>query len=110
MTPLTMGDASRVERATGLFVSGNYFAALACVLRPAGCCAGRSATPGGEPVVVISYDYWQTRFGGAPSAIGSPIRINGETLVVVGVAPRRFQGTTLGLAFDMWLPATMAGT
>ena len=111
MAPLTIGDASRVERATGLFVSGNYFDDLG--LRPA---AGRfltpeeAATPGGEPVVVISYDYWQSRFGGAPSAIGQPLKINGETLVVVGVTPRRFQGTVLGLAFDMWVPATMAST
>ena len=56
MAPLTIGDASRVERATGLFVSGNYFVDLG--LRAA---AGRlltpeeAATPGGEPVVVISY-------------------------------------------------------
>ena len=111
MAPLTIGDASRVERATGLFVSGNYFDDLG--LRAA---AGRfltpeeAATPGGEPVVVISYDYWQSRFGGAPSAIGQPLKINGETLVVVGVTPRRFQGTVLGLAFDMWVPATMAST
>lgn len=109
MTPLTVGDASRVERVTGLFVSGNYFPALN--LRPA---AGRLlspedvATPGSQAVVVISHDYWQTRFGGTPSAIGATIRVNGNALTVVGVAPRRFQGTTLGLALDMWLPATMA--
>ena len=111
MAPLTIGEVSKVERATGLFVSGNYFDDLG--LRAA---AGRfltpeeAATPGGEPVVVISYDYWQSRFAGAPSAIGQPLKINGETLVVVGVAPKRFQGTVLGLAFDMWVPATMAST
>ena len=109
MVPLTIGDPSRVERATGQLVSGNYFAVLG--LRPA---AGRLlepadvAAPGRQPVVVVSYDYWQSRLGGGAEAIGAPIRVNGESLTVVGVAPRRFQGTTLGLAFDMWLPATMA--
>ena len=109
MAPLTIGDASRVERASGLFVSGNYFESLN--LRPP---VGRLltpedvTTPGSRPVVVISHDYWQTRFGRSTSAIGAPLRINGEVLTVVGVAPERFQGTTLGLAFDMWLPATMA--
>ena len=98
-----------VSRATGLLVSGNYFSSLA--LTPA---AGRllqaddAATPGGRPVAVISYGYWQARFGGVPSAIGETIRINDVPFTVVGVAPRRFQGTTLGLAFDVWLPATMA--
>lgn len=109
MSPLSFGAAPDVSRVTGLFVSGNYFTSLS--LTPA---AGRllepgdAATPGARPVVVVSYDFWQSRLGGAPSAIGQPLRINDELLTVVGVAPRRFQGTTLGLAFDMWLPATMA--
>jgi predicted permease len=110
-TPLTVGDAPAVERATALFVSGNYFEALA--LRPA---AGRllspvdAEAPGRLPVAVISHDYWQTRYGGARTAIGSTIHANGQTLEIVGVAPPRFQGTTLGLAFDVWIPATMAST
>ncbi len=57
---------------------------------------------------MIAHDYWRTHFGAAPSAIGSRLRINGQSIVIVGVAPPRFQGTTLGLAFDLWLPATMA--
>lgn len=111
MASLTIGDTSRVERATGLFVSGNYFGDLG--LRPA---AGRfltpqeASTPGGEPVVVISYDYGQTRFDGASTAVGQTIKVNGEPLVIVGVTPKRFQGTTLGLVVDMWVPATMAST
>lgn len=109
MAPLTIGAASRVERATGLFVSGNYFSSL-----DLDAAAGRLltiedvATPGSAPVVVVSYAYWQTRFGGAASAIGTAIRVNDEAFSVVGVTPERFQGTTLGLAFDLWLPATMA--
>ena len=102
---------AEVERAAGLFVSGNYFEALA--LRPA---AGRllapedAGAPGRQPVAVISYDYWQTHFGAARTAVGSTIRVNGQALEIVGVAPPRFQGTTLGLAFDLWIPATMAST
>ncbi len=59
---------------------------------------------------MISHDYWQTHYGAARTAVGSTIRVNGQALEIVGVAPARFQGTTLGLAFDLWLPATMAGT
>ena len=67
--PLTVGDAPAVERAAGLFVSGNYFEALA--QRPA---AGRllspadAGAPGRQPVAVISHDYWQTRYGAARAA------------------------------------------
>jgi predicted permease len=109
MTPLTVGVAPQISRAAGLFVSGGYFRSLG--LKAA---AGRllddddASVPGERPVVVISYDYWQSRFGGSASAIGSALTINDVAFTIAGVAPRRFQGTTLGLAFDMWLPATMA--
>lgn len=109
MVPLYVGDPGRVERTYGQLVSGNYFNALG--LTPT---LGRFVRPdeaeraGGEPVAVISYALWQSRLGGARDAIGHPIRVNGRELIVIGVAPKRFQGTILGLSFDMWVPATMA--
>ena len=39
---------------------------------------------------------------------GQTIRVNDRDLAVVGVAPQGFQGTTLGLDFSLWVPATMA--
>jgi predicted permease len=109
MVPFNVGEAERTERTYGLLVSGNYFSALG--LRPA---LGRfmrpeeAATPGGEPVVVISHDYWQTRFAGATSALGQTVRINDRYLTIIGVTPRGFQGTVLGLTFDLFVPATLA--
>ncbi len=109
-TPVTVGEVPQVERATALLVSGNYFDALQQAPAAGRLLATSDArVPGREPVAVIAHDYWRTHFGAAPSAIGSRLRINGQTVVIVGVAPPRFQGTTLGLAFDLWLPATMAG-
>jgi putative ABC transport system permease protein len=109
MTPVYVGDTGRTERAYGLLVSDNYFAALG--LRPA---LGRFplpdevARPGGAPVLVISSEYWQTRFHGAATAVGQTERINGRTLTIVGVAPRGFVGTVAPLTFDLFLPATLA--
>jgi predicted permease len=57
---------------------------------------------------VISYDYWHAHFAGSMAAIGRTLYVNDAPFTIVGVAPRRFQGTTLGLAFDLWIPATMA--
>ena len=111
LVPLYVGEPSHVERSNGLMVSGNYFDALH--LSPA---AGRFFRPdeahaaGRAPVVVISHDYWQTRFGGAPDAVGQRIRINATDLTIVGVAPRGFRGTVMRLSFDVWLPATMMPT
>ena len=108
IAPFNVGS-DRVERTFGLLVSGNYFSSLG--LRPA---VGRLLTTddvrraGGESVVVVSHGFWRTRLGGDAAAPGRTIRVNGRLLTVVGVAPERFQGTVLGLNFDLWLPATLA--
>lgn len=109
MIPLYVGERGSVERSNGLLVSDNYFLSLGLV--PA---LGRFpradevAQPGGAAVAVISHDYWQTRFGGSPGALGRAVRVNGVPLSIIGVAPRRFKGTVMRLAFDFWIPATMA--
>ncbi len=109
MAPLNVGESGRTERTFALLVSGNYFPALG--LQPA---AGRfirpdeAAVAGAEPIVVLSHDYWQTRFGGSAGAIGQTLRVNDNHLTIVGVAPEGFQGTVMGLQFDLWVPATLA--
>jgi predicted permease len=109
MIPLYVGERGRVERSTGLFVSDNYFSSLG--LTPA---LGRFLRaeevdePGTAPVVVISHEYWQTRFDGAASALGRHLRVNGADVTIIGVAPRGFKGTVLMLTFDLWIPATLA--
>jgi putative ABC transport system permease protein len=109
MVPLYLGESGRVERAYGLLVSGNYFSALG--LRPA---LGRFFTPedlahpGDPPFVVISHELWQARFQGSPDALGRSLRVNGREIAVIGVAPRGFHGTMPRLAFDLYLPATLA--
>ena len=109
MVPFNLGEASRTERTFGLLVSGNYFSALG--LRPA---MGRFLRPdevseaGREPVVVVSFDFWQTRLASAPDVIGRRLRVNGHDLTIVGVTPEGFQGTVIGLQFDLWVPATLA--
>ena len=109
IVPLYVGERGRVERSTGLLVSDNYFSSLG--LTPAlgrFLRADEVAKPGTAPVVVISHEYWQTRFGGSASALGRHLRVNGADLTIVGVAPRGFIGTVLMLTFDLWVPATLA--
>ncbi len=107
--PFNVGEMGQTERTFGQLVSGNYFSALG--LKPA---IGRfirpedAERPGTEPVIVISYDYWQMRFRGAPGAVGQKVRVNERNLMVIGVAPKEFQGTMLPLKFELWAPATLA--
>lgn len=111
MLPLNIGEAGRTERGYAQFVSENYFTALG--LTPA---LGRFprpdevATPGGAAIVVISHDYWQARMGGVADVIGRSVRLNDHDVAIVGVTPVGFQGTILGLQFDLFLPATLAPT
>lgn len=96
--------------ATGVLVSGSYFPVLG--LRPA---AGRLLTPdddrtiGGHFVAVLAYSYWETQHGLNPAIIGDVITVNGQSMTVVGVAPKDFEGTTLGDRPRVFVPITMRG-
>jgi len=46
--------------------------------------------PGAAQTVVLTYPYWQQRFGGASSVIGSSITVGGVPREIIGVLPRRF--------------------
>ncbi len=89
-------------------VSGSYFpvlgvnAALGRVLTDTD-----DQTPGGHPVAVVSYPFWQQRMGGDPSAVGKTVTIDETTYNIIGVAPSEFFGTTVGSAPDMWVPLAM---
>lgn len=58
------------------------------------------ARPGAAPVAVLSYKFWQRRFGGEPSVLGRSLELNGISRTVIGVMPPRF----LWRGADVWLP------
>jgi putative ABC transport system permease protein len=58
-----------------------------------------------EPWVVLSYDWWSTRWGGDPSVIGRSIRIGRGLVRVIAVAAPEFRGTRPGERIEAWLPA-----
>lgn len=109
MAPFSVGERGASERTYGLLVSGNYFDALG--LRPQhGRLIGTSDTArdGGEPVVVIGDAFWRGRLAGDPTAVGRTLHVNDRDLTIIGIAPPKFQGTVLGLSFDLFVPATAA--
>jgi predicted permease len=94
----------------GLVVSGSYFPVLG--LTPA---LGRLFTPdddktvGTHFLVVLSHDYWRTRFAMSPAVLNETLVVNGQAMTIIGVAPRGFTGTTLGDNPDVFVPLTMRG-
>jgi hypothetical protein len=59
------------------------------------------------PQVVISYDYWQRRFGGRPDVAGTPITIRQRIFTIIGVAPPSFFGESVGKRPEVWAPLTL---
>ena len=59
-------------------------------------------SPGAPQTVLLSYAYWQQKFGGASSVIGRPITVDGKTRQIIGVLPRGFHFLDLpDAAWDM---------
>ena len=95
----------------GMLVSGSYFSTLG--LNPAlGRLIGRDddRVVGQEFVAVLSYRYWQNDLGSDPNVVGQQIIINGQSMTVIGVAPKGFEGTTLGIEPMVYVPITMQPT
>ncbi len=103
-----LAQGGAVHYANGIWVSGDYFKTLG--LRPA---AGRLLTASDDQrgcagAVVLSYGFWQDRYGGAPSAIGSTLSLRAHPFEVVGVAAPGFFGMDVGSKFDVAIPIRAA--
>ena len=61
--------------------------------------------PDGAAVVVLGYAFWQSEFGGSPAILGKTVRIGTAPYVVIGVAPRNFNGVER-TNVDVYLPIT----
>jgi macrolide transport system ATP-binding/permease protein len=108
IAPLSVSYNGVNERLWGYEVTGNYFETLGV-----GAAVGRvittddDVTPGAHPVTVLSYKYWQSRFGGDPEILDKNIIVNGRSFTVIGVAPRGFYGTEIISAPEFWFPMAM---
>jgi predicted permease len=106
---LYLGDSEREARAFAEYVSENFFHTLEVRPQLGRFFARDEATkPGAAPIVVISDEFWRHYFKGVLNVIGQPLKLNGHTFTVIGVAPRGFRGAMNNLAFDLWVPLTMA--
>jgi putative ABC transport system permease protein len=102
-----IGAGGEVQRASGLFVSGRFFDVVG-----AHPWIGRTFTDdddrrgGGSdgPVAVLGYAFWHDRYNASPAAIGSTLRVEGQSFTIVGVTPPGFFGLEVGKSFDVAIP------
>src|SRR6266568_2938523 len=103
------GSISGEEQLFALLVSGDYFGVLG-----GRCALGRlflpeeDRTPGAHPVVVLSHQFWQRRFGSDPTLVGKTLTLYGRPFTVVGITAPAFIGT-LPVVPDAWIPSMMQG-
>ena len=101
---------NQAENEDAEIVSGNYFQLLG--LRPT---IGRLFTQmddsakNADPVAVLSYGYWKSRFAGARDIVGQSVLINGHPFAIVGVAPQNFDSAIGGYRPGIFVPISMVG-
>ncbi|MGH9343572.1 MAG: ADOP family duplicated permease [Terriglobia bacterium] len=106
--PLATSIEGKPGLAAGQLVSGSFFQTLGVKAS-----IGRTFTseedrvPGGDPVAVISYDYWKRQFALNLSAVGKSLVLNGTPFTIIGVTPPGFFGVTVGDSPDIWIPLMM---
>jgi predicted permease len=101
---MNVSAGGRVEVASGQAVSGNYYEGLGV-----GALVGRTITDddraAAQPVAVLSYRYWQRRFGGDPTVVGRQINLNNVAFSIVGITPEGFDGAmNIGTSPDVSIP------
>lgn len=100
---MTAGRGENAEEIVASSVTGNAWSLLG--VRPA---LGRFFSDAedvrdGEPVAVLSWGYWQSRYGGDRTVLGRTLDLADGSFIVVGVAPQGFTGVDL-TPVDIWLP------
>ena len=86
-----LNSDNSTERITMYGVTDNYFSMLG--VQPA---IGRLIQPnegrarGDAPMIVLTHEYWLSRFGGDPSVVGRRVRVTGRPFTIIGVTPKPF--------------------
>jgi predicted permease len=97
------------QRIFGQLVSPDYFQMMGVDAQ-----RGRLLNPamdraGDAPTAVISDKFWRMRLGSRPDAVGLALRVNGQAVTIVGIAPRGFEGAFAAeSAAELFVPVTVS--
>jgi predicted permease len=102
---------TQTDNGQGLYVNGAYFGVLG--VRPH---LGRLIGPEddrsipGAMVAVLSYPYWESKLGADSSVVGKQLTVRGQSLTIVGVTGKDFNGVTVTHRPFVFIPITLRGT
>jgi predicted permease len=97
------------EQLIGGGISTNFFSLLGAQVSAGRDFAPEEEQPGAARVAILSHGFWQRRFGGEQSVIGSTIHLSGRPATVVGILPPDFalllpSETQEPTNIDVWIP------
>ena len=99
--PANLTGSGEPERLSASAVTGNYFQAFGVTPFLGRGFTVENEKPGQEQVTVLTYAFWQKRFGGDPGIINKTIVLDGKAFEVIGVMPA---DVMLPQASDLWVP------
>jgi predicted permease len=98
---------AKPQRVFGQLVSPDYFSVLGVQAQSGRVLNAALDKPGDAPVVVISDRFWHDRLNSSPDAVGQVIRVNGQTVTIVGITPKNFGGAASEVPAELFVPTTV---
>ena len=98
------GQGDHAERVYGFYVTSNYFPILGVGARLGRTLQASDDAPSATPAIVISNEWWQSRFNSDPKIVGRTLKLNEQSYTVAGVIEPSFRGLRLGLPPQFWVP------
>lgn len=104
-TPFSLAEPGQAaERIDGLPVTADFFPLLGVPPMLGRQFTAEENQPGRNNVVILDHGFWQRRFAGDPNIVGRAVRLDGETVTVVGVMPEHFRDIMLAGPISLWRP------
>lgn len=102
------GEADgKQQRIFGQLVSPDYFQVMGVDAQRGRVLSAAMDHEGDAPTMVISDRFWRTRLASRPDAVGLSLRINGQAVTIVGIAPQGFEGAFAAQsASELFVPVT----
>jgi len=105
---LNLRNDTPSEHVWGIIATENYFDVLG-----AHAAIGRTfhveqnQALNSDPYIVLGYGLWARRFGSDANVVGRTVRVNGHPFTVIGVMPRNFYGSIVGINAEYFVPMMM---
>jgi predicted permease len=103
-TKFDLADGGQSQFAQGLWVSGDFFRVLGVAPMKGRVFSKYDDRRGAPGLAVLSYSFWQRRYGSAPDIVGKTVRLNRVPFEIVGVTPPWFKGLNLDRGFEVAVP------